>query len=102
MSPRILIVDDDPAQRRLLEILVHRFGYAAETAAGGALALDRIAAPLEPPVDLMLLDLVMPGIDGMAVLQRMRGAAFRHARDRRRRHKAPLRSRRCARGRLIS
>jgi DNA-binding NtrC family response regulator len=76
MSPKILIVDDDPVQCRLLEVLVHRFGYGAETAASGALALERIVDPLAPRVDLMILDLVMPGLDGMAVLGRMRGAPF--------------------------
>jgi len=76
MSPKILIVDDDPVQRRLLEVLVHRFGFGAETAASGALALERLADPLAPRVDLMILDLVMPGLDGMAVLGRLRGAPF--------------------------
>lgn len=72
MSPRILIVDDDPTPRRMLEILVNRFGYAAETVAGGAAALERIADPQEPPVDLMILDLAMPDPDGLAVLAQMR------------------------------
>jgi DNA-binding NtrC family response regulator len=71
MSPRLLLVDDDPVQLRLLEVIVHRLGYAAETAAGGAAALERLAAPLEPRIDLMILDLVMPDLDGMAVLGRM-------------------------------
>src|SRR5580704_15615698 len=72
MSPRILIVDDDPTPRRLLEILVNRFGYSAETVASGAAALERIAAPQEPRVDLIILDLVMPELDGMGVLAQMR------------------------------
>lgn len=72
MSPRILIVDDDPVQRRLLETLIHRLGYAAETLDGGAAALARMQATGEPPIDLLILDLVMPDLDGMAVLGRMR------------------------------
>ena len=73
MSCTILIVDDDPVQRRLLESLVRRFGYGAETAESGEQALKR----LEPsvgvvPIDLLILDLVMPDLDGMAVLTRMR------------------------------
>ena len=72
MSCTILIVDDDPVQRRLLEALVRRFGFAAETAEGGHEALRRLEAAGAAPVDLMILDLVMPDLDGMAVLTRMR------------------------------
>ncbi len=72
MSPTILIVDDDPVQRRLLEALVRRFGYAAETADSGDAALKRLAAANETAVDLLILDLVMPDLDGMGVLTRLR------------------------------
>lgn len=72
MSCTILIVDDDPVQRRLLEALVRRFGYAAEALECGEAALARIASPAEAPVDLMILDLVMPDLDGMGVLTRLR------------------------------
>ena len=103
MSPKILIVDDDPVQCRLLEVLVHRFGYGVETAAGGAAALERIADPLAPRVDLMILDLVMPGLDGMAVLGRMRGAPFAVPVIVQTMHgSVGLRSRRCGPGRSIS
>ncbi len=76
MSPKILIVDDDPVQRQLLEGLVHRFGYAAETAAGGEAALARINAPHAEKIDLMILDLVMPDLDGMGVLGALRDKVF--------------------------
>ena len=72
MSCTILIVDDDPVKRRLLEALVRRFGFAAETAASGADALQRLEPSSAAPVDLMILDLVMPELDGMAVLARLR------------------------------
>ncbi len=72
MSCTILIVDDDPVQRRLLEALVRRFGFAAETAESGHDALRRLEPSAAAPVDLMILDLVMPDLDGMAVLTRLR------------------------------
>jgi DNA-binding NtrC family response regulator len=72
MSPRILIVDDDPVQRRLLETLVHRLGYGAEALESGEAALGRMQATGEAAIDLLILDLVMPDLDGMAVLGRMR------------------------------
>jgi DNA-binding NtrC family response regulator len=70
MPGRILIVDDDPIQRRLLEEAVKRFGYDAVTAEGGeqALAMLRTA---RGSFDLMVLDLVMPDLDGMGVLERL-------------------------------
>lgn len=64
-KPRVLVVDDEPANRKLLADLVAREGYEALTAAGGAEALARLA---REPVDLVLLDIMMPGVDGMAVL----------------------------------
>jgi DNA-binding NtrC family response regulator len=72
MTARILIVDDDPVQRRLLEAMARRFGYEAETLEGGEAALARIAASDQPPVQLLILDLVMPDLDGMGVLGRLR------------------------------
>lgn len=72
MSSTILIADDDPVQRRLLEAAVRRFGYDAETAEGGEQALARLTRTGAPPVDLLILDLVMPDLDGMGVLTRMR------------------------------
>jgi DNA-binding NtrC family response regulator len=72
MSCTILIVDDDPVQRRLLEALVRRFGYSVETVESGDLALARLDSTQAAPIDLMILDLVMPELDGMGVLSRIR------------------------------
>ena len=72
MSCTILIVDDDPVQRRLLEAMVRRFGYASETVDSGDQALRRLASTTETPIDLLVLDLVMPDLDGMGVLTRLR------------------------------
>jgi hypothetical protein len=62
---KILIVDDEPANRKLLADLVVREGYEAVVASGGAEALAILA---NVQVDLVLLDLMMPRVDGMAVL----------------------------------
>jgi DNA-binding NtrC family response regulator len=72
MTTTILIADDDPVQRRLLEAMVRRFGYEARTADGGAQAIAMLSGADGEAVDLLILDLVMPGMDGMAVLAEMR------------------------------
>ena len=72
MSSTILIADDDPVQRRLLEAMVRRFGYQVETVDGGEAALARIDSSDQPEIDLLILDLVMPDLDGMGVLGRLR------------------------------
>lgn len=65
MVKSVLIVDDDPTQRRLLQAVIEKQGYRVETAESGDAALDRVASS---PVDVMLLDLIMPGMDGMETL----------------------------------
>jgi len=72
MAALILIVDDDPIQRRLLEAMSRRFGYDVETADNGETALTRLTAHDRPAINLLVLDLVMPDLDGMGVLTRMR------------------------------
>ena len=72
MITTVLIADDDPVQRRLLEVMVRRFGYQTETVDGGEAALARLQAADKTGVDLLILDLVMPDLDGMGVLERMR------------------------------
>jgi DNA-binding NtrC family response regulator len=72
MAALILIVDDDPIQRRLLEAMTRRFGYESETAESGEQAIARMEAADKPGVNLIILDLVMPDLDGMGVLGRMR------------------------------
>ncbi|MFD2058222.1 sigma-54-dependent transcriptional regulator [Mesorhizobium calcicola] len=72
MTGSILIVDDDPVQRRLLEAAVTRFGHTAIVVDGGAAALDVLDGPSPREVSVVILDLVMPGLDGIGVLKAMR------------------------------
>jgi DNA-binding NtrC family response regulator len=74
MPARILIADDDPIQRRLLESLCNRFGYAVETAADGEATLARLKSQRASKINLLILDLVMPGLDGLGLLARLRSA----------------------------
>src|SRR5262249_55024289 len=71
----ILIVDDDPVQRRLLEAMVQRFGHEAIVAEGGAQAMQALTADAGS-IDCVVLDLVMPDLDGLGVLARMREAGL--------------------------
>lgn len=67
--PRILIADDDPMIIRLLEIVLRQKGYDVITADDGVQAL---AAALSQNPDLVILDGMMPGLDGIEVLRRLR------------------------------
>jgi len=74
MSEAVLIVDDDPVQRRLLDAMVARFGYRTLLAEGGDAAAQLLTGPDGHSVDCVVLDLVMPDLDGLGVLARMREA----------------------------
>ena len=75
MAERILVVDDHPLTRDALTSLLAQGGFDVVGEAGdGAEALD-LAHTLQP--DLVLLDLTMPGMDGLTVLPRLRSAAPR-------------------------
>jgi class 3 adenylate cyclase/CheY-like chemotaxis protein len=68
-KPTILVVDDTPQNIRLLEAMLVPAGYAVRGASSGEAALVLIA---EAPPDIVLLDLIMPGIDGHEVCRRVR------------------------------
>ncbi|MES1203756.1 MAG: sigma-54 dependent transcriptional regulator, partial [Pseudomonadota bacterium] len=70
MTKTILIVDDDPAQRRLLQAAVERNSFSTRTAENGALAVN--AVELHQDIDVVLLDLVMPGMTGQEALKEIR------------------------------
>ena len=71
MSKRVLIVDDDPAQRRILEETIKRLGFETKTCGSGEQALQILEGDDRAAISLVLLDIVMPGVDGMAVLDRV-------------------------------
>lgn len=71
MASRILIVEDDPAQRRILEELVKRFGFDASAADGGIKGIEVLNGPQGGSIELVILDLMMPGMDGLEFLEKM-------------------------------
>jgi len=76
MPETILIVDDDPVQRRLLENMARRFGYDVMIADGGDAAVGLLTGTEGARIDCVVLDLVMPDLDGYGVLARMRDASL--------------------------
>ncbi len=69
MTKRILIVDDNEDVRRILGLRLRHAGFEVGDAAGGAEALEVLG---RGGWDLVLLDLVMPGVDGFEVLRSLR------------------------------
>lgn len=65
----VLAVDDIPLNLLLVQKMLKRFNFKMRTASGGQQALDMVAQ--EKP-DLMLLDLMMPGVDGFEVIRQIR------------------------------
>ncbi len=69
MKPTILIVDDEPGVRSSLSGVLRDEGYSVEAVSTGEACLDRVT---RSPVDLIVLDVWMPGMDGLATLQKLR------------------------------
>lgn len=69
MAERILVVDDEETNRDLLEAILAQDGYQVELFSEGAVALARA---MESPPDLILLDLMMPGMTGLEICQRLK------------------------------
>lgn len=65
-KPRILVVDDEPAVRHFLQIILNRLGYRVDLAAGGGQALNMVE---RKSYDVVLTDLVMPRVDGLEVIR---------------------------------
>ena len=69
-TAKILLVDDEPGMLRYIKTLLEVDDYKVETATTGEEAVQRIEKGLEP--DLVLLDVLMPGIDGLQTLEMIR------------------------------
>src|ERR1700720_2860919 len=69
-TSKILLVDDEPGMVRYIRTLLEVDDYKVETASTGEEALERVQKGLQP--DLVLLDLLMPGIDGLQTLEQLR------------------------------
>jgi two-component system nitrogen regulation response regulator NtrX len=69
LKPTILIVDDEPGVQKALTGVLGDEGYAVECVATGEACLDRVT---RAPVDLIILDVWLPGMDGLATLARLR------------------------------
>jgi DNA-binding NtrC family response regulator len=72
MPRHVLIVDDDPVQRRLVEATISKGGYRAVCAEGGQAALAIMEGGRGREISAVVLDLMMPDVDGLDVLARLR------------------------------
>src|SRR5205809_5410221 len=72
MAATILIADDDAVQRRLVENMVQKCGYETAVVESGDAAVALLTGPDGQGIDCLVLDLVMPGLDGMGVLAKIR------------------------------
>src|SRR5260221_6691960 len=75
MAASILIADDDAVARRLVENMVQKCGYETIVVDSGDAAIAALTAP-DAAIDAVVLDLVMPGLDGMGVLAKIREAGL--------------------------
>ena len=72
MPRLVLVVDDDPVQRRLVEAAIAKAGHEPLCVAGGEDALEAMEGPRGGAISVVVLDLMMPGIGGLEVLAGMR------------------------------
>ena len=76
---RVLVVDDDPAVRTFLRDALQAEGYAVEMAPDAGEALDRLWAAWDAQPDVLLLDLLLPGVDGETFATLYWALPVRHA-----------------------
>ena len=77
MTAKILITVADPVERHHLEMLSHSFGYETQSVADGQAALAWLKSPNGAGLSLLILDLVIPDVDGMALMARLQAARAR-------------------------
>src|ERR1051326_764433 len=70
VTPTVLVVDDEPGMLRYMKTVLELDSYRVSTAQSGEAAVQRVQEGERP--DLVLLDLVMPGIDGLQTLEQLR------------------------------
>ena len=70
MSPRILVLDDEPALLELVSVSLVKAGFLVETAATGRAAIQKLEAA---PPDLLVLDLMLPDVSGNEICRKVRG-----------------------------
>ncbi len=73
--PHVLLIEDDASVRDGMELVLRRHGYGVETAATGEQALALLAGERGARVELAVLDLMLPGMDGFEVCRRIRARA---------------------------
>src|SRR5436189_1701504 len=76
MAASILIADDDAVQRRLVDNMLQKCGYETIVVDSGDAAVAALMTANAPAIDAVVLDLVMPGLDGMGVLIKIREAGL--------------------------
>ena len=82
IPPRLLLGEDDDDVRRGLEVLFEQQGYRVVSAATGDVLLDHLASSLllehrsEPPPDIVVADIRMPGFNGLSILEGLRDAGW--------------------------
>ena len=72
MSRRILIVDDNPTNLKLASSVLEIEGHVVEQAVDAEQALELLLAPGHPPPDLILMDISLPGMDGLALTRKLK------------------------------
>jgi DNA-binding response OmpR family regulator len=77
LSRNILVIDDEPYIGRIIQLKLEASPYRVDVCQDGAAALDRLRT--EDPVDLILLDIMMPNMNGFEVLARLREIPHRSA-----------------------